>query len=87
MSHNSCRTLKSLILKYKPDVPLFDLVGIVYKILYNGCNCSYIGQTGQKLGNRISQHKKAIINQDFNSKIYHHALKFDHFPNFNNFEI
>ena len=47
----------------------------------------YIGQTGQKFCDRISQHKKAIINYDFNSKIYQHALKFNHFPNFNNFEI
>ena len=65
----------------------FDLVGIVYKVPCNACNCSYIGKTGQKLSDRISQHKKAIINHDSNSKIYQHALKFNHFPNFNNFEI
>ena len=87
MSHTSCRTLKSLILNYKPDVPPFDLVGTVYKIPCSSCNCSYIGQTGQKLGDRISQHKKAILNHDSNSKLYQHALNFDHFPNFNNFEI
>ena len=29
LSHTSSRTLKSLILNYKPDVPPFDLVGIV----------------------------------------------------------
>ena len=44
------------------------------------------GETDQKLGDCISQHKKALINNDSNSKIHQHALKFDHFPNFNNFE-
>ena len=57
-------------------------MGIVYKITYNACSCSHIGQTGQKIGDRTSQHKKEIINHDFNSKIYQHALKFDHFPQF-----
>ena len=67
--------------------PSFDLVGLVYTIPCNVCSCSYIGQTGQKLGDCISQYKKAIFNHDFNSKIYQHALEFDHFSNFNNFEI
>ena len=66
--------------------PPFDLVGSVYKIPCSSCNCSYIGQTGQKLGDRISQHKNAILNHDSISKIYQHSLIFDHFKNFNNFE-
>ena len=62
-------------------------MSLVYQIPCNACCCSCIGQTGRKLDDRVSQHKKAIINYDFNSKIYQHALKFDYFPNFNNFEI
>ena len=87
LPHTSCRSFKSVILNYKPDVSLLEFVGLVYKIPRNDCFCSYIGQTGQKLCDRISQHKKALIDHDFNSKIYQHASKFDHFPNFNNLKI
>ena len=87
MSHTSCRSLKSIILNQKPDVSPFDLVGLVYKIPCNDCCSSYIGQIGEKLCDHVSQDKKALTDHDFNYKIYQHALKFDDFPNFNNFKF
>ena len=86
LSHTSCWSLKSVSLIYKSDVSPLDLVGLVYRIPCNDCCCFYIGQTEQKLYDCTSQHKEALTDQDFNSKIYQHALKFDHFPNFNNFK-
>ena len=43
------------------------------------CPASYIGQSGRRLEQRIKQHKRAVINADFNSSaLAEHAWKSGH---------
>jgi len=44
----------------------FSNKNAVYKIPCKDCDASYVGQTGRKLGTRISEHRKYIKSSNMN---------------------
>ena len=45
-------------------MPALQISGAVYKI---PCPCVYIGQTGRRLCQHVTEHKRAVKQADFNS--------------------
>ena len=62
-----CHTLRSLLSKPKDQMPALQTSGVVYKIPCAHCPCVYIGQTGRRLCQRVTEHKRAVKQADFNS--------------------
>ena len=61
--------------------------GVIYKINCLDCSFVYIGQTDRALRTKIKEHRRAVNNQDKNSKIVQHVNKQDHNMNFDNTTI
>ena len=52
---------------------------VVYKILCNNCDASYVGQTSRQLKTRITEHRNHIRhNISVRSVITKHRLQYDH---------
>ena len=65
-----------------------DSSGIVYNIPCKDCSSCYIGQTGRKLSQRLSEHKRAVVGADFNtSALAEHAWTNDHRVDWENVKI
>ncbi|CAH3139990.1 unnamed protein product, partial [Porites evermanni] len=71
-------TLRRLLTNVKDKDKLEDRQGAVYKIKCCDCHASYIGETGRKLGTRLTEHKRATSNGDVNNHIAEHHLKTKH---------
>ena len=52
--------------------------GIVYKISYTNCSFVYYGQTERPLRTRITEHKRAVVTFDHDSKISCHVHENNH---------
>lgn len=68
--------------------------GVIYSFRCKECNKSYIGQTGQKLKNRIAQHKsdfrnkRKIINKNKNATAaLQHTINTGHTFNYDSVKI
>ena len=59
----------------------------VYKIPCKSCDKSYIGETGRSLKKRITEHKKDIVLQKYESGVAEHVRETDHFFDFQNAKI
>ena len=70
--------------KPKDKLQTWGTKGVVYKINCLDCNFVYIGQTSRSLRTRIEEHRRAVNNQDKNSKIAQHVNKQDHNMDFDN---
>ena len=62
VSFKTSSTLKKFYSKLKYKVKSEDKSNLIYKINCKNCISTYIGTTGQKLKNRVSQHKSDIKN-------------------------
>ena len=72
-------TLRRILSKPKDLIPDLQKSGVVYRIPCASCPASYIGQSGWTLEQRIKEHKRAVINADFNSSaLAEHAWKSGH---------
>ena len=80
--------LNSLIRVHKDKTQLFRNNNVVYKILCNDCNASYVGQTKRQLGTRINEHKNNIKQHSSKkSVVSQHLMENDHQMKWNNVEI
>ena len=78
VAHKPITTLRRLLTNVKDKDKLEDRQGAVYKIKWCDCHASYIGETGRKLGTRLTEHKRATRNGDVNNHIAEHHLKRKH---------
>lgn len=71
---------KTVFSKLKDKTPLLQQSNVVYKVTCV-CGLSYIGQTCQKLGKRMYQHRHAIdIKDEEHSALAKHAIDHKHVP-------
>ena len=61
--------------------------GIVYRINCSQCDFVYYGQTERALKTRVSEHKKAVLMFDHNSKLACHVHEHHHHMDFENVEV
>ena len=61
--------------------------GEVYKINCSQCDFVYYGQTERSLKTRVSEHKKAVVMFDHNSKLACHVHECDHRMDFDKVEV
>ena len=61
--------------------------GIVYRINCSQCDFVYYGQTERALKTRISEHKKAVLMFDHNSKLACHVHEHHHYMDVENVEV
>ena len=52
--------------------------GVVYEINCEVCKMPYIGETGQQLGERVSEHKGSCRRAELTNGIFEHMSKSDH---------
>jgi len=64
-------TIRSLLVKTKPVTEEHNKKGVIYKVPCQDCNKVYIGETGQKFGTRLNEHKQLL--QPDKSTIAEHA--------------
>ena len=71
-------TLQQLLTNVKDKDEPNDRQGAVYKIKCCDCQATYIGETGRNLNTRLTEHKRATRNGDFNNNIAEHHLQTNH---------
>jgi len=80
--------LTGFIKRHKDKNRFEDNNNVVYKILCNGCNASYVGQTKRKVKTRINEHIKNIkVEESKHSVITKHILEFNHTFDWQNVKI
>ena len=73
------RTLRQTLVRPKDRVPIEERKGVVYSIPCVECSSVYIGQTGRRLKQRISEHRRALKNGDVQmSALAEHVFKTGH---------
>ena len=81
-------TLRRLLMKPKDPVDDHLKKGVVYRIGCKDCHQSYIGQSGRSLSHRVQEHRRAVINADFNaSALAEHAWNNGHRIDWDNASI
>jgi len=58
--------LNRFIKTYKDPLPTVNYSNVAYKICYENCTASYVGQTSRQLATRVKEHK-LNINRPFES--------------------
>ena len=53
------RTLRQTLASLNDKTGIEDQSGVVYQLSCKDCNASYIGESGRKLGKRLSEHKSS----------------------------
>lgn len=84
------KTIKKIIKSPYTQTTTMDKNNVVYKFKCNDCTGEYIGQTGQKLKNRIKQHKrdyKSKIAKSNSTAAFQHSRDTGHTFDFDNTEI
>lgn len=84
------KTIRRIIKSPYLPVQKMDKHNIIYKFKCNDCEGEYIGQTGQKLKNRIKQHKgdhKSKIIKTNNTAAFQHSKQTGHTFDFENTQI
>ena len=73
------QNLRTLLSRSKDQVPDLQRSGVVYKIPCAVCSKVYIGQTGHRLCQRISEHNRAVKSANFySSTLAEHAWSAGH---------
>ena len=79
------QTFRQLLSRPKDRIPDLQRSGVVYKIPCADCPVVYIGQTGRRLCQRLSEHKRAVRTADFSSSaLAEHAWSASHPVDWNN---
>ena len=71
-------SLGALLTKKKPEM---ERRGLVYRITCEGCNWSYVGETGRTLRERVQEHKRAVRTWSQSSEIANHVVETGHHMN------
>ena len=83
----SVNNLNFIFNKHKPKLQKLDEMGVVYKINCKGCTGSYIGQTKNKIRDRIKQHKYDSSNKLHSTALVKHVVDTGHLFDFDNVVI
>ena len=78
IAHKPTRTLRHLLTNVKDKDDPKDRQGTVYRIRCNGCNGTYIGETGRALTTRLGEHQTATDKEDLTNNIAQHHRKTGH---------
>ena len=84
------KTIRKIIKSPYTPTTTMDKHNVIYKFKCNDCTGEYIGQTGQKLKNRIKQHKgdhKSKTIKTNNTAAFQHSKNTGHTFNFDNTQI
>ena len=82
------RTIGNILTSPKDPITEDEKSQLIYKIPCNNCSFVYIGQTKRDLKSRISEHKRAVKNQEpEKSALCHHLMSSDHNINWNEASI
>ena len=82
------RTVNSLFARPKQqDETDRPSSGVVYRINCSQCDFVYYGETERSLKMRVSEHKKAVLIFDHNSKLACHVHECHHHMDFENVEV
>lgn len=81
--------LSKIFTKTKDTIPKLDKAGVVYEIPCKSCEKSYIGETIQKLGQRIRQHERScdVTNNKALTALSKHARDTQHVFDFDKTRI
>ena len=61
-------------IRFIGDVSKIDQTNVVYKINYNSCNSSYVGETKRTARIRSGEHKKQSINRLKDTPFFRHIF-------------
>jgi len=88
VSYKPQRTINSLFPRLKQqDETDSPSSGVVYRINCSQCEFVYYGQTERSLNMQVSEHKKALLMFDHNSKLVCHVHKCHHHMDSENVEV
>ena len=79
--------LKPFYHKHLDKIPVEQRSGLVYKTDCENCHMSYIGQTKNRMYQRIIQHRSNIKNKTFSTALSKHAIELNHKFNFQDYKI
>ena len=85
--YNAKNKLNNIIKLGKDKNEKFNNANVVYKINYNDCNASYVGQTSRRVNVRIKEHIKKYTDKDTNSGLFTHTMDNNHLIDFKNIKI
>ena len=81
-------TLRQLLSRPKDRVPEKELTGVVYQVPCAGCPATYVGQTGRRLDQRLSEHRRAVESgQAATSALAEHAWGAHHPVDWDNVKV
>lgn len=87
----SLKTVNTLFTQLKDKIPKLEKSNVIYKINCLGCSGCYIGQTKQKLKNRINNHKNdckiSNIEKENKTALATHCFSTGHCFDFSSVEI
>ena len=69
------RTLRQTLVSLKDKTEIEDQSGVVYQLSCKDCNAFYIGESGRKLGKRLSEHKSRAASSK--SAVREHVVRSD----------
>ena len=88
MAFRSKTTLRSILTRVKPRLPLENKKGVIYCIPCKDCDRVYIGETGRTLSVRQAEHKRHLANSHTqHSAVAAHALDELHDINWGNISV
>ncbi|BHF84376.1 hypothetical protein SprV_0902752700 [Sparganum proliferum] len=78
VAHKPASTIRQQIMRPKDPLPVTEQSAVVYSILCQDCDASYVGETGKRPGTRLHEHQLAINHKDKLSLVYGHTLERNH---------
>nr|VZI48104.1 unnamed protein product [Spirometra erinaceieuropaei] len=82
IAHRPTATMRNKIMRVKDRLDVGEQSGVAYQIQCRDCPRRYTGQTGRRLGSRITEHKRAVRRGDPLSQVATHTLEEGHEFNF-----
>ena len=80
--------LRQLLTRPKDRVPEKELSGVVYQVPCAGCPATYVGQTGRRLDQRLTEHRRAMKSgQAATSALAEHAWGAHHPVDWDNVKV
>ena len=87
LCHKPCNTIQSKVCKLKDRRTTVEQSNVVYSLKCEDCPAAYIGEAGRQLGQRITEHRKAIDRNCQLSKLNQHIRSTSHQFSFTDVKI
>ena len=79
LAHKPANTLKRQLVKIKDRRNKEESSGVVYSIPCKDCHLTYVGETGRKLGVRLSEHERDLrLGNNSRSNVFQHQRDTGH---------